>query len=39
MTGVLFMQVKIDWEAINAKVEAEYRQERERPSQNTATVR
>ena len=26
------MQVKIDWDNINAKVEAEYKQERERPS-------
>ena len=26
------VQVKIDWESINAKVDAEYKQERERPS-------
>jgi len=28
----VILQVKIDWENINAKVEAEYRQERERPA-------
>ena len=26
------MQVRIDWDNINAKVEAEYKQEKERPS-------
>ena len=27
-----YLQVKIDWDNINAKLEAEYKQERERPS-------
>ena len=27
-----YLQVKIDWDSINAKVEAEYKQERERPA-------
>lgn len=30
------LQVKVDWENINSKIDAEYQRERERPGQTTA---